>query len=558
MAGRSSALPEPNATGSFSKTPFVNLLVYAEDRKLSGTVELTAPDETATVVFVEGHPAKARTSQPVAYLGRVLMELGLFNQAQLETSLQAATRDKRLHGQVLMALGLITQEQLDRGLSAQLARKLRYVARLPAETTFAYYDGIDVLRAYGGAARVTLDPYPLVWAALRESPPWEHVRAALARLGQAPMKLVPSADLGRFEFDRGERATVELLVRPHSVQDVVAAGIVDPRLAQQLLYCMLIAKQVDLASGRDEGETLEHDGDAPVTTPVRLPADPVEQRKFVEEEFAKAESKPPEPLRKGPIPAAVYTNPTKPSMKAVRPRPAPSPVEKAEAPAPATAPPPLAPAPPPPPPAPPQPEPAVAAELGEADLVEVVSSPPPAPATAPAHPASARPPELVVNRSEQYQLGEPAPIVDPIAQGAEHYQTAQSCLKSGEIDKAEGYIRKAIVCEPEKADYHVLRAQILGTRAETKGSVATELAIEVYDKALRLDPSHAVAYFQRAMLKMRLGREDEALEDLRKVLELKPDHVDAQREVRLIELRRHKEKEKEGEKGGLLGKLFRK
>ncbi len=89
---------------------------------------------------------------------------------------------KRLAGRILIEMGAITDAQLLTALGEQLVRKIRSMARLPSEGTFAYYDGVDLLSAYGGSETVALDPLPLVASVIQEAPSWDHVHAALARI----------------------------------------------------------------------------------------------------------------------------------------------------------------------------------------------------------------------------------------------------------------------------------------------------------------------------------------------------------------------------------------
>jgi hypothetical protein len=66
------------------------------------------------------------------------------------------------------------------------------------------------------------------------------------------------------------------------------------------------------------------------------------------------------------------------------------------------------------------------------------------------------------------------------------------------------------------------------------------------------------------MLLKRVQRDAEAIKDFRRAYDLNPRNVDAQREVRLAEMRgtagttAAKKKKAEEEKGGLFGKLFKK
>jgi tetratricopeptide (TPR) repeat protein len=246
---------------------------------------------------------------------------------------------------------------------------------------------------------------------------------------------------------------------------------------------------------------------------------------------------PPAPKPARPPNPELHTRPTTPSMRSVHlPRP-----EGA-----ATAEPVAAPTPPVAPAAP-----------------SVISSPPshavaPAPELGSQAPL-ARPAEasegFVLDRRAQFALSETPAPVNPTAQGAENYEQAQAFIKSGELDKAESRLKQASVYDPENADYVALHGYVLGLRAENRGRVPTELAIEKLDKALRMKPGLTQAHFHRAQLHERLGREEEALTDLRKVVELDSSHVEAQREIRMIEVRKQKKAEEE-KSGGLLGKLF--
>ena len=99
--------PAPTANGTLAKTPLVHLLLYVLDKKLSGTLELLRSPTSAGARWSSsaGQPAKVRTSEPVAYLGRVLLELGLITEEQLTRSLADLAKEKaagrRLHGELL-------------------------------------------------------------------------------------------------------------------------------------------------------------------------------------------------------------------------------------------------------------------------------------------------------------------------------------------------------------------------------------------------------------------------------------------------------------------------
>src|SRR2546423_386307 len=67
-----SARPAPAAQGTLDKRPLVHLLVYALERRLTGTMEFHAPEGVATLVFEDGCPAKGRVASEPAHGARDL------------------------------------------------------------------------------------------------------------------------------------------------------------------------------------------------------------------------------------------------------------------------------------------------------------------------------------------------------------------------------------------------------------------------------------------------------------------------------------------------------
>jgi hypothetical protein len=239
--------PAPTAQGSFAKTPFPHLLVYALERALTGTFELhVGAQSVATMLFIQGVPAKVRTTEGVHYLGEVMAELGLVSAEAVRASQERMAESPRLQGQILKELGAVDDARLEAGVRAQLDRKIEHLFTLPADTIFSYYDGIDALQRYGGPP-TPIDPLPALWRGVRQSPAWEHVDATLRRVGAAAVRIAAHAQLDRFQFTRVESGALDLLrQRPLRVVDLANAKVVGPSVAQLLVYVLVITKQVDL------------------------------------------------------------------------------------------------------------------------------------------------------------------------------------------------------------------------------------------------------------------------------------------------------------------------
>jgi tetratricopeptide (TPR) repeat protein len=237
----------PTAQGSFAKTPFPHLLVYALERALTGTFELHfGATPLATLLFVQGVPAKVRLAEPVHFLGDIMAELGMVSGDAVRAAHERIAQAPGLMGQVLKELGAADEARVEAGVRAQLDRKIEHLFGLNADTVFSYYDNFDALAGYGGPP-TPIDPFPALWRGVRQAPAWEHVDATLRRVGSSAVRITPSANLDRFQFTRVEVGALELLrQRPMRVVDLANSKVIGPSAAQLLIYTLVITKQVDL------------------------------------------------------------------------------------------------------------------------------------------------------------------------------------------------------------------------------------------------------------------------------------------------------------------------
>jgi curved DNA-binding protein CbpA len=611
-----------------AKTPLSHLLIYALDRGLSGTIELVSPDDGGTILLIDGQPTKAKTVRPTAYLGRVLLDLGLLTDEQLNSSLLTLAKEKRLHGEILLEAGFIDEEQLELGLRAQLVRKMQALVHLPPETVFAYYDGFDALAGYGGDGHVGIDPFPIVWTAIREEPPWEQVHAALTKLGSTGLILAPGAETVRFAFDKGERATVELLKsRAYRLHELTGAGTLPPRLAQLLVYCLLVTKQVELVResllpasqpGASSSSTTKAAEEVPSSQRIRRVSEPppspaqVARVQLAQREIAKnravveetSDHLPPDdrrtpppkpspvrasvvPPRPAPLPVDVHSKPTVPAMEATKDPAAPAaltPELEARR----------------------QEILARAASIDNEDYFHMLGVPQEAePQVVQAaffalakvwHPDRVPTPiadikdqcaRVFSRLSEAHQTltdtqkrgryrtllrqqrdkgddsqAEVARVVD----AATDFQKAEIFLKRNDLVQAEEFCRKAIAGDAEQADYHALLAWLQSMKPDRQSDEATAALVEELTRALAMNKMCERAYYYRGMLLKRWHKEESAVKDFRRAFELNKRNIEAQREVRLFEMRRGavpspgatKKAAKGEEKGGLFGKLFKK
>lgn len=566
----------PTSTGSFQRTPFPHLLVYSIEKSLDGTFEFRSPTgETASLLMRTGHPAKIELPSVPIYLGQVLVELGFLSPADRDASLAELAAARILHGQLLLGMGLINETQLAVALRSQLLRKLGVVFQWPAETSFVYYANFDGLDHVGGDPYRT-DPMPAIWSGVRESTIGEHAQRVLDHASKGKLRLTKAAALDRFELRPEEWRLVELLrVRPLGVEEMVrSAERLSERAAKLLVYCLLITKQIELVPA---GEEAPSPSDSQSNIPSAAPSSnqPVARVKVRQKALARSYPVIEESMlknagldqRASPVPGTLKATDDPRRTEIVERAKT---IEKetyfamlglAET---AT------------------PDEVKAAYFGLARTWH--------PDKLPSHLADvkdscarvfARLSEAhatLIDEAKRVQYmrvmkeggatPEEQDAVANVLEATVDFQKAEICMRRGDAASAEALVRKAHLADPKQAEYLALLTWIEALKPDAQSPDATRTKIGRLNEAVGLNAKCERAYFYRAMLFKRLGDDAAAYGDFKMASQLNPHNVDAQRELRLLEMRKKvgasgapapvENKEKDADKGGFFGRLFKK
>jgi tetratricopeptide (TPR) repeat protein len=559
MGDSTTKRPATSASGTLAKTPFLHLLVYALEKKLGGSIELFSPSKvSAAILFLDGQPAKVRLSEPVAYLGRVLHDLGHLTEEQLTHSLAELAKEKAarptLQGELLVARGLIDSAQLAAGLREQLARKLRHIAAMPGETAYAYYDGFDVLRGWGGDG-CGIDPVPLFWGMLLEYAPWEHVGAALDRVAGRPLRLSSGKDLERLQLKKEELAAAELLgVRPLCVSELANAARLNDRTGRLLSYLLLVTKQVDAlqpvagkprppppATPAPMATTSRSANPRPVTTTLHPPATLAPELADRWREIAE---------RAATIDRADYFMMLDIARDATHEEVASAFFALVRRWHPDRLPPELKPV--------------------QGACSRVFARMSEAHATLADDDRRARYMRLLADGSGSPEM---QATVAKVVEAATNFQKAEVCLRRNDLAQAESFCRKAIEDDATQPDYLAMLAWLIALKPENQAPEQTLQSILMLERAIGMSDRCEKAYHWRGMLFKRLGRTELAVKDFKHAVDLNPRNIDAAREVRLYNMRGGRRSSKppspsrltlsppkpdDSDKPGIFGRLFKK
>lgn len=560
----------PTATGSLAKTPFPQLIVYLADRALTGSLVLRALEGDATVEhtvhFDEGAPVKVRTGRPVAYLGDVLVEIGMLDEDGLEASRLSLAASGGLHGELLLRTGRIDRSGLMAGLREQVARKMAYLFTLPKETTYAFFEGTNLLEDFGGPELVPVDPLKLVWNAVCASSDLAGIDELLKRLGKAHLRLRADTDLSRFAFDPAALPVIDQLQGAPRLEELLAGGAAPEHTIKLVVFTLTITRHLDLgpkqaaplcanqppeyyrvvrmSRGRGAG------GQAAVGR-VKL------QSKLIPVESAGRA------VAGGSVPAASKANDVAAQRESIFQRAAA--IDKEDyftmlgvgrdaA------------------------EDAIRAayvalakrwhpdrlssSLGDArDAAGKVFSR--------IHEAFET---LVDPEQRKRYLGllqdgggtpEEAEQVQKILDAADDFQRAQVFYKKRDTAQAELHAERAMKGDPDQADYVALWAMLQLEKRATDSNASVADLLKLLDDALAKDANCERALMCRGNVLKRIGRVEAAMSDFRKVVELYPKNIDAAREIRLHEMRQKGQSAPKASESAqwkadtLLGKLFK-
>ena len=244
MAVESGARASKTLSGDLHGRPLAVLLAGAGERGTSGTFVFRLGRRADSLVMRAGKIAVVRTSEPVAYLGGILYELGSIDMQTLNASLLEVARARRLHGEVLTTQGAISRLQLDEGLAEQTFRKVHHLFSLPEETTWAFREDADELAGARDEDRPPIETWQAIWRGLRENPHAQapHVRRALAKV-EGVIQLKGLATVECFGLAEGELALCRRLhAQAATLTNIITASPLVPERTELLLYLLTLSR----------------------------------------------------------------------------------------------------------------------------------------------------------------------------------------------------------------------------------------------------------------------------------------------------------------------------
>jgi curved DNA-binding protein CbpA len=126
-----------------------------------------------------------------------------------------------------------------------------------------------------------------------------------------------------------------------------------------------------------------------------------------------------------------------------------------------------------------------------------------------------------------------------ILEAEEHFRLGEMALRRSQFTQALDEFRQALELNPEESEHHAMYAWAMWMTAPDKDRALAPVK-QVFARALELNNRCVPAYFYLGHIYNYQQDYPRALAQFQRALELRPHWVDAEREIRLIEMRRSK------------------
>ncbi len=157
-----------------------------------------------------------------------------------------------------------------------------------------------------------------------------------------------------------------------------------------------------------------------------------------------------------------------------------------------------------------------------------------------------------LRRNRGQQVGNHSQEVSRLLTAEQQFQRAEEAMRRRDWAASLDAIKWALELDPNEGEFFALRGWVLFLQQQDAGQRNPEPALDQIKKAITLSPQSPAGYYYLGQIRKACGDQAEAERMFRKTVELRPNHVEASRELRLMTMRRQKGEGTAG--GGLFGR----
>ncbi len=225
-------------SGSFEELPFAFLLHHLHGMRASGVLRVEHGTKKKLVQLRNGQPVAVRSNLVKETLGHLLVASGTITWDALHESVRRVKKGEGLQGQILKAMYMLDDEDLARALHQQAEQKLLEIFSWPSGR-YRFQQGA---RIRGEARGLHRSPASLILEGVRErSTPVEVERLLRERHRLHPVRSsLPFHEFQSLEFDDEAEALLETLDGSRPLEEICREGDAQGRLLLGLIATGLV------------------------------------------------------------------------------------------------------------------------------------------------------------------------------------------------------------------------------------------------------------------------------------------------------------------------------
>jgi len=243
----------PDVAGDLKVYPFPRLLFYLFNIRFTGRLdlELDEQDWTGKIYFRSGEAVLTDIRSNRDVLGRVLLERGTITQKAFDRSLEALASssedgERMRQGQILISQGALSEEELITGLQMQLQRKLM---RIFPRTDFRFklFTMDHPYGREGHDAEVKADPFWVIYHGVHQHYESSQMVNDLVKMRGKALRLHPGFEKfrARFALDDNAGTLLTTLSRGSVLyEDILRMSDLGQVETEMLLYCLWVTEMM--------------------------------------------------------------------------------------------------------------------------------------------------------------------------------------------------------------------------------------------------------------------------------------------------------------------------
>jgi curved DNA-binding protein CbpA len=237
--------------GNLADEPLPNLLQQLFGQQATGVLHIQNRAGRHDVFMRAGYPVAVTLPGSAELLGKVLFEMGIIDEPTYKRTLAEPPAEGQRYGDMLLQKGIVNEDQVRLALKAQVRRKLHRLFFLN-DGTFEFVGG-EHEQGLQKSESLRIHPARAVYHGVRSAWNAERLKAALFLLSSRAIRcLLTAEEVARYGVGPDDGRVAELLRKGYwTLPDLVEASGLPQQPVHALVYALYITDALDVKAASE-------------------------------------------------------------------------------------------------------------------------------------------------------------------------------------------------------------------------------------------------------------------------------------------------------------------